>query len=186
MINKVRIKALSLAALFLVGALSIYELFQLVELYNQKKAQFNNEATRAVDKIGYIHEKLIDFQRYKTIVSKDFSGQYKKIIKNEFQGVLASNQQVSIQDTSILINNKVEPYLVIKGITSDSIQLYGGTGYNIGETLNVVGGGGSGAQVRIISGSLTSASINSLGGGDRKSTRLNSSHEWISRMPSSA
>jgi len=53
----------------LVGALSIYELFQLVELYNQKKAQFNNEATRAVDKIGYIHEKLIDFQRYKTIVS---------------------------------------------------------------------------------------------------------------------
>ena len=25
-----------------------------------------------------------------------------------------------------------------------------------------------------------------LGGGDRKSTRLNSSHEWISRMPSSA
>ena len=26
----------------------------------------------------------------------------------------------------------------------------------------------------------------SIGAGDRKSTRLNSSHEWISRMPSSA
>ena len=51
------------------------------------------------------------------------------------------------------------------GITSDSVKLNGGSGYNIGEILNIVGGGGSGAQTQVISGSLTSDSINSLGGG---------------------
>ena len=51
------------------------------------------------------------------------------------------------------------------GITLDSLKLQGGTGYNIGEILNIVGGGGTGAQIKIISGSLTAASINSLLGG---------------------
>lgn len=51
------------------------------------------------------------------------------------------------------------------GITQDAIVLSGGTKYNIGEILNIVGGGGSGAQVQIISGALTTDSINSLSGG---------------------
>ena len=51
------------------------------------------------------------------------------------------------------------------GITSDSLSLEGGTGYNIGEVLSFVGGGGTGAQVRIVSGSLTPESITSLSGG---------------------
>lgn len=51
------------------------------------------------------------------------------------------------------------------GITQDSVSLSGGTGYNIGEILNIVGGGGVGAQVLIVSGALTASSINSLGGG---------------------
>jgi len=51
------------------------------------------------------------------------------------------------------------------GITSDSIKISGGNGYNIGEILDINGGGGTGAQIQIISGSLTSSSINSLIGG---------------------
>lgn len=51
------------------------------------------------------------------------------------------------------------------GITPESINLSGGTGYNIGETLNIDGGGGTGAQVKVISGSLTTSSISSLTGG---------------------
>lgn len=53
----------------------------------------------------------------------------------------------------------------IGGITSDSLLLEGGTGYNIGEVLSFIGGGGTGAQARIVSGSLTPASITSLSGG---------------------
>ena len=51
------------------------------------------------------------------------------------------------------------------GITPESISLEGGTGYNIGEVLNILGGGGTGAQVKIISGSLSIESINSISGG---------------------
>ena len=42
----------------------------------------------------------------------------------------------------------------------------------------------SGAILKVTPG--TNPELLPLGGRDRKSTRLNSSHEWISRMPSSA
>ncbi len=51
------------------------------------------------------------------------------------------------------------------GVTRASLELQGGSGYNIGEILNVIGGGGTGAQIRVLSGSLTPASINSITGG---------------------
>ncbi|MFM1808777.1 MAG: hypothetical protein RLZZ382_2 [Bacteroidota bacterium] len=126
MINKVRIKFLTTflttSAIVLVGVLGLYEVFQLIQLYTQKKTSFNNEAVRAVEKIGYIHEKLVDNQRYNAIIRQDFSAQYKKIIEREFEGMLASNQQISIKDTSIVINNRIEPYLVIKGSTRDTLS----------------------------------------------------------------
>ena len=50
---------------------------------------------------------------------------------------------------------------------------------NLGETLAIVGESGSGKSV-------TNLAVMGLHNADRKSTRLNSSHEWISRMPSSA
>jgi len=121
-INQLRIKVLTIAAILLVSILGIYEVFQLIQLFNQRQNQFNNDAIRSVEKIGYIHEKLIDYQRYKSIVNRDFSTQYKKIIEREFEGMLASNQQISIQDTNIFINNKIEPYLVIKGSTRDTLS----------------------------------------------------------------
>lgn len=50
------------------------------------------------------------------------------------------------------------------GITYSSSNIQGGTGYNIGETLDIVGGGGSGAQAKILTGSLTSSSLSLSGG----------------------
>lgn len=50
------------------------------------------------------------------------------------------------------------------GITSASLNLEGGSGYNIGEILNVIGGGGSASQAQITSGSLTNAAISISGG----------------------
>ena len=89
MINKARIKALTISAIVLVGVLGLYEVFQLAQLYSQKKARFNNEAFRCIEKTGYIHEKLVDNQRYNAIIRQDFSAQYKKILKREFEGMMA-------------------------------------------------------------------------------------------------
>lgn len=52
----------------------------------------------------------------------------------------------------------------VGGITNSSLDLYGGNGYNIGEIFNIIGGGGSGSQIKILTGSLTSSSINISGG----------------------
>lgn len=78
-------------------------------------------------------------------------------------GVVAINGNGACVSASFNDDNFTIP--AAGGITSDSLVLEGGSGYNIGEILNVVGGGGTGAQIQILSGSLTTASINNLGGG---------------------
>ncbi len=122
MINRIRLKYVTIAISILIGVLGVYELFQLFQLYSQKKTQFRNDAERIVERISYIHEKLIDYQRYNTILTKDFSGLYKKIIENEFEGMLSSSQEISIKDTTIFSNNKIEPYLIIRGSTKDTLS----------------------------------------------------------------
>lgn len=52
----------------------------------------------------------------------------------------------------------------VGSITYSSSSIYGGDGYNIGEILDIVGGGGSGAQVQFLTGSLTASSISISGG----------------------
>jgi len=69
------------------------------------------------------------------------------------------------QGVSASFNNDHFTIPALGGITSESITVSGGNHYNIGETLNVVGGRGSGAQIKIVSGSMTLSSITSLTGG---------------------
>ena len=52
----------------------------------------------------------------------------------------------------------------------------------IGAGIACIGMGGAGVGVGIIFGNYLAAALRK----DRKSTRLNSSHEFVSRMPSSA
>ena len=54
----------------------------------------------------------------------------------------------------------------VGGITNDSINLSGGTGFDIGEIISVSGAesNSGGAKVKILSGSLSTASINIAGG----------------------
>ena len=51
----------------------------------------------------------------------------------------------------------------------------------VGERVLVTNGRGRRAEVEVLD-----INKRNIGARDRKSTRLNSSHEWISRMPSSA
>ena len=70
-------------------------------------------------------------------------------------------QVLSVRDLDITFKTTAGPVHAIRGV---NIDLYKG------ETVALVGESGSGKSVTI----------------DRKSTRLNSSHTTVSRMPSSA
>lgn len=51
------------------------------------------------------------------------------------------------------------------GITNDSFTVCGGSGYQLGETININGAGGQGGKAQVIALSLTDCSINTLSGG---------------------
>ena len=73
-------------------------------------------------------------------------------------------------------------------ISADGKLIAGEAG---GETLRALEGEDLVDEIRVeifpqILGGAKSPTLTGQPGEDRKSTRLNSSHEWISRMPSSA
>lgn len=75
------------------------------------------------------------------------------------------------------------------GVTTSSISLQGGTGYNIGELLDVIGGGGNGAHVKVVTGSLSEQSIAISGGlgyavGDYLSTEGGEGEDVVIRVSS--
>ena len=56
------------------------------------------------------------------VVDRDFSGKYKDILKEEFQNLLSSKEEISIRDTAIFKDGEMQDYLVIEGRTYDSIS----------------------------------------------------------------
>jgi two-component system, OmpR family, phosphate regulon sensor histidine kinase PhoR len=103
-------------------ALLIIQLFQTVQLYDRKSTQFKNQVQTLLERIAVHHEKADDIRKYLQVVNKDFSGQYKDILKKEFQNLLAAQESISIKDTTVLENGEIKNYLVIKGKSFDSIS----------------------------------------------------------------
>lgn len=103
-------------------ALLVIQSFQTAQLYDRKSTQFKSKVLTSLERISIRHEKAEDIRRYMHIVNHDFSGQYKDILKEEFQSLLATQETISIRDTSILENGEFQDYLVIKGTSFDSIS----------------------------------------------------------------
>lgn len=103
-------------------SLVIIQVFQVVQLYDRKNFQFKRKLSTSLERIALQHEKAEDMRRYMQIVNKDFSGQYKDILKEEFQNLLSLQESISIKDTSILENDGPHDYLLIKGRSFDSIS----------------------------------------------------------------
>jgi two-component system phosphate regulon sensor histidine kinase PhoR len=102
-------------------ALLLIQAFQTVQLYDRKSSQFKSKVSTSLERIALRHEKAEDIRRYMHIVNRDFSGQYKDILKEEFQNLLAAQESISIQDTSIFENGEMQRYLIIKGKSFDSL-----------------------------------------------------------------
>jgi len=103
-------------------ALLVIQAFQTAQLYDRKSTQFKTNLNTSLERIAIRHEKAEDIRRYMHIVDRDFSGQYKDILKEEFKQLLSAQESISIQDTAIFEKGELQNYLVIKGKAFDSIS----------------------------------------------------------------
>jgi two-component system phosphate regulon sensor histidine kinase PhoR len=94
----------------------------MIQLYDRKDSQFNQNANDCLKRIAFHHEKAEDLRRYMQIVNRDFSGQYREILKKEFKEILSAQETISIRDTTVLVNGKREKYLILKGDAYDSLS----------------------------------------------------------------
>jgi two-component system, OmpR family, phosphate regulon sensor histidine kinase PhoR len=121
-VKKIRVNFIFVLVLLAMLALLTIQSFQTVELYDRKSAQFKSQVNTTLERIAIRHEKAEDIRRYMHIVNKDFSGQYKDILKQEFQNLLSAQESISIRDTAVFENGKLQNYLVIRGKSFDSLS----------------------------------------------------------------
>lgn len=119
--KKIRVNLIVFLVVSAMIALLIIQTFQTLQLYDRKARQFDMNLHTALERIAVHHEKAEDIRKYLKIVNKDFSGQYKDIIKNEFKHLLSADESISIKDTAIFEDGKLKNYLLIKGKTTDKI-----------------------------------------------------------------
>lgn len=98
------------------------QLYQAYQLYEKKSEELKNHIENVLSKIVIRHEKASDMQRYTSFFGKDFSGQYKQALKQEFRNLLPVKESVSIKDTIIHENGKDEKYLFVTGYSHDSLS----------------------------------------------------------------
>ncbi len=122
MLTRLSVKQITLGALLLVLSLACYQLFQLYDLFEQKHIQLNEDLGRVLKNVAFIHEKENDYLKINGILQNDFKEQSKKVVAEEFERMLAGRQQVAIHDTLLVINNQLQPYLVIRGSASDTLS----------------------------------------------------------------
>lgn len=103
-------------------ALLIIQAFQSAQLYDRASTEFGDRLTTTMDRIAIRHEKAEDIRRYMALGNQDFSVQYRDILKEEFKSMLAVEETISIQDTSVFENGEMQDYLVIRGTSYDSIS----------------------------------------------------------------
>jgi two-component system phosphate regulon sensor histidine kinase PhoR len=120
--KKIRLSIATVLLTISVLSLFIIQTFQMIQLYERKNIQFRQNLNNCLDKIAFRHEKAEDYKRYMNIINKDFSGQYKDALKQEFKNLMPIQESISIHDTVIMVNGKMENYLVIKGDAFDSIS----------------------------------------------------------------
>jgi two-component system phosphate regulon sensor histidine kinase PhoR len=121
MVKKIRVNLIvviiSVALLALVGI----QIYQGSQLFKSKSEELTERLETSLERITVRHEKTEDIRRYLEIVEKDFSGQYKEVLKQEFKNLLSSNEAISISDTTFIKDGQKQHFLVIKGSAYDSI-----------------------------------------------------------------
>ena len=97
--------AVSVLSLFIIQA------FQVVQLYERKLIQFNNNLKTSLERIAIRHEKAEDIRRYMRLVNNDFSSQYKDILKQEFNLTKGFN---NIEEAKVAVSQAINIYNQIR------------------------------------------------------------------------
>jgi two-component system phosphate regulon sensor histidine kinase PhoR len=121
-VKQIRVNIVVILLAVSVLSLLIIQTFQVIQLYERKTIQFNNNLRTSLERIALRHEKAEDIRRYMRLVNNDFSAQYKDILKQEFKNLVPKNETVSIADTTIFEGGKKLSYLIIKGKAVDSLS----------------------------------------------------------------
>jgi two-component system, OmpR family, phosphate regulon sensor histidine kinase PhoR len=121
-VRKIRVNLIWVLVVTAMVALMLIQVFQTAQLYDRTSTRFKTNVSTSLERIAIRHEKAEDIRRYMQIVNHDFSGQYKDILKQEFQQLLSAQESINIHDTTIYENGELQNYLVIKGRSYDSIS----------------------------------------------------------------
>ena len=105
---KIRINwIIGIVSLAMISLLLI-QFYQVSQQYDQKSEEFKDKVKTLIERIAIRHEKAIELRKYLHVVNKDFSPEYKDILKKEFQNLLTSEESISIRDTVLLENGKFD------------------------------------------------------------------------------
>lgn len=119
---KIRINwIIGIVSLAMISLLLI-QFYQVSQQYNQKSEEFKDKVKTLIERIAIRHEKAIELRKYLHVVNKDFSPEYKDILKKEFQNLLTSEESIRVRDTVLLENGKFNKYLIIQGSAFDTIS----------------------------------------------------------------
>ncbi len=119
--RKIRVNFIFALVVVALIAVLVIQAFQTVQLYDRKHAEFEMNLSTSLERIAIRHEKAEDIRRYMHIVNRDFSGQYKDVLKEEFKHLVSAKESISIQDTTLFENGEIQNYLIIKGKSFDSL-----------------------------------------------------------------
>ncbi|RYM35568.1 HAMP domain-containing histidine kinase [Brumimicrobium glaciale] len=119
--RKIQLKHIVILISTALIALVILQLYQAFQLYEKKSEELNNHIENVMSKVVIRHEKASDLERYTSFFGKDFSGEYKQALKQEFQNLVPVRESVSIKDTLIYENGRDVKYLQITGDSYDSL-----------------------------------------------------------------
>jgi two-component system phosphate regulon sensor histidine kinase PhoR len=120
-LKKIRVNLILVLVIIALLALLIIQAFQTLQLYDRKSTQLETNLATSLERIAIRHEKAEDIRRYLHIINRDFSGQYKDILKEEFKDLVSAKESISIKDTFLFEQGERQNYLIIKGSSFDSI-----------------------------------------------------------------
>lgn len=105
-----------------VLALLLIQLFQVAQIYDRKSVSFDKKSKSLVEKIAFIYENQENTNYYLDLISKDENLNYKNILKEEFKNLISPKETVTIKDTSMYKEDKMQKFIIIEGKSYDVLS----------------------------------------------------------------